>query len=90
MSKPAHFVYFLLLCAVTFLTGCAQYGAVTGAIRVNGAEVADKELDAAVYILCRGITVGAWVRRFGNNTEAAAAWKTICLDKAVITPAKES
>jgi hypothetical protein len=51
MNKPARFVYFWLLCAVTLLAGCAQYGAVTGAIRVNGAEIADKELDAAVYVL---------------------------------------
>jgi hypothetical protein len=77
--------------AVTFISGCAQYGAITGAVRTTGAEIADKELDAAVYVLCRGITVGAWVRRFGNNEEAANAWKVLCTsDVALTTPAKET
>jgi hypothetical protein len=76
-----------LIFAAILMSGCAQYGAVTGAIRTNGAEVADKEMDAAVYILCKGVTVGAWMRRFGSNDASANAWKTLCVEGAIATPA---
>jgi hypothetical protein len=75
-----------LIFAAILMSGCAQYGAVTGAIRTNGAEVADKEMEAAVYVLCKGVTVGAWVRRFGTNQASADAWKVLCVEQAVTTP----
>jgi hypothetical protein len=86
MNNSSHYVYCALLCAVTTLSGCAQYGALTGVINTQGANAADRQLDAAVFVLCRGITVGAWVRRFGNNEEASAAWKTLCADATSTTP----
>ena len=72
-----------VLCGLgPLLQGCASYTAFTGIVRTEGAIIADKEMDAAVFFLCKGSTIGAWVRRFGGNKQSADAWGVICADKS--------
>ena len=70
------------------LSGCAQYSALSNGIASVAADASDRQLDAAMFVVCRGITVGAWTRRFGKDEEAARAWKVMCIDRAVTTPGK--
>ena len=60
------------------LTGCAGFDTGRSLALDRGAEVADGAAQVAEDVLCRGITIGAWQRRYGQNEEAAAAWATLC------------
>ena len=73
----------LLLCLV--FTGCAELGIVRTAIDVRGQEVADRILADTEFVLCRGISVGAWVRRYGRDAALAEGWKTICGSELLLT-----
>jgi len=68
--------YFLLFTVLALtLTGCAQFSSLKGAIADRGAAVSDEARDTAEFVLCRGITVGAWLRAYGNEPEKAKAWQ---------------
>jgi hypothetical protein len=74
-----------VLAALLLTSGCAQYGAVTSAIRINGAETADNQLDLALYSACYPVTVGAWVRKYGRDPERAQAWQVLCFGAESLT-----
>lgn len=59
-------------------TGCAQLDIVRSAINIQGAQAADRILNDAEFVMCRGITIGAWTRKYGGDEQMAGAWKTIC------------
>lgn len=56
------------------LTGCAEIKFATD----KGAAAEDEALASATYVLCRVVSIGAWIRAYGNNAEKAAAWRTLC------------
>lgn len=68
------------------LFACTQLGAVKSVATDQIAGAADQALADSELILCRGITVGAWVRRYGNNPALAAAWQTLCGTPITQTP----
>lgn len=77
----------IIILLLVLLSGCAQYTAFTGIVRTEGAIIADKEMDAALFFLCKGATVGAWVRRFGDSKQSAEAWSVLCAIKSLAPPA---
>lgn len=71
------------------LAGCAQTDAARTAFVDQVASVSDDARLNAELVLCRGITVGAWIRAYGQDADRAAAWKTLCTQPIVEqTPAK--
>mgnify|MGYP001589570812 FL=1 len=75
---------FKMLFAVLLLsafTGCAG-------VATQGAAVSDDIRDTAEFALCKGITVGSWVRAYGNSPERAKAWRTLCSQTVSETPAR--
>lgn len=71
---------------VLLLAGCAQYDATKSAVIDTAAHVSDIALSDAELLLCRGISVGAWRRAYGQKPEKAAAWKILCADNLEVTP----
>ena len=72
---------------IILLSGCAQLGIVRAAVDARGQEIADRVLADTEFILCRGITIGAWGRRYGRDATLAEGWKTICgSDLLLATP----
>ena len=72
---------------IIWLTGCAQLGIVRAAVDARGQEISDRILADTEFVLCRGITIGAWVRRYGRDAALAEGWKTICgSDLLLATP----
>ena len=68
-----------------FLAGCGLTPtgqAVRVAIDEYGQKIADAELENIEFVLCRGITVGAFTRRYGTQPKKAEAWRTICSTEA--------
>ena len=78
----------LAIIIVWFTAGCAQLGIVRTAIDVKGQEAADRILADTEFVLCRGISVGAWVRRYGRDAALAEGWKTICGSDLLLTTPK--
>ena len=78
----------ILVMIIIWLTGCTQLSIVRTAIDVKGQEAADRILADTEFVMCRGISVGAWVRRFGRDPALAEAWKTICGSELLLTTPK--
>ena len=81
-------VTIILAFVILWFTGCAELGVVRTAIDVRGQEVADRILADTEFVLCRGISVGAWARRYGRDQILADAWKTICGSELLLTTPK--
>lgn len=56
------------------LSGCAYLNVAVG----KAADVEDKVNTDATFVICRAVSIGAWIRAYGNNAEKAAAWRTLC------------
>lgn len=78
-----------LVVLAVLLSGCASYVAVSRQGVDAAAAVADEARLAAEWQLCRAMTVGAWVRAYGNAPERARAWRTLCTEAIAETPAEE-
>lgn len=59
------------------LVGCA--GLPAQAID-RAARVQDEAATVAEVALCRGMSIGAWMRRYGTSAERARAWQVLCED----------
>ena len=75
--------------AALALTACTGFNIAQGLIADKGSAVADEVRDTAEFALCRGITVGAWVRAYGASPDRAQAWRTLCSQQVSETPAKK-
>jgi hypothetical protein len=69
------------------LPGCAQYTAGLTAGVDQYARVQDEAQHAAELLICRGISIGAWRRAYGEDPERAEAWRVLCADRPTATPA---
>lgn len=74
----------LILCAV-MLSGCAQLAPLTQ----RGADAYDQVRMGAEFTLCRAISVGAWVRAYGDSRDKAEAWRTLCNEPISQLPAPQ-
>lgn len=59
---------------VGLLTGCAAIEEK----KQRGADLADGALENAEWIICRGVSVGSVLRRYGTNLELMEAWRVLC------------
>ena len=72
----------MLALALLLLSGCS---ALSGLVS-KGAEGNDAAAQAAEVTICRGISIGAWVRNYGSDPAKAAAWKSLCSDQIEVLP----
>jgi len=68
----------LSVALAALLSGCASYGLAKTAIAVEGAKASDEARIASEWMLCQGITVGAWRRGYADNDTKATAWAVLC------------
>lgn len=66
-----------------FMSGCAQFqpvidNAINQAVAVNHAQYQVAEL-----ILCRGMSIGEWMRSIGPYPEKVDGWKAICVGGSI-------
>ena len=75
----------VVLVVALLLSGCGltpQGEAVRLAVAEYGATIADAELANLEWALCKGISVGAFTRRYGTQPKKAEAWRTLCSTEA--------
>lgn len=65
----------LLLVLVITLTGCQT------AVVNSVSTAADNTLESAEIVICRAATVGSVIRRYGQDSAKAAAWRELCIEK---------
>ncbi len=64
------------------LTGCAALSPTVD----KAADAYDQARLGAEFTMCRAISIGAWVRAYGNDAEKAQAWRTICHQQVTELP----
>jgi hypothetical protein len=72
----------LAILALALLTGCSTLTNIVSA----GAQANDAAAQAAEVTICRGISIGAWVRNYGSDPEKAKAWRELCQDQIEVLP----
>jgi uncharacterized protein YceK len=75
----------IVMIVVLLLAGCSSWNTMQSAASIQGAKVADEELETAEWGVCMAPTVGAWQRRYGNAPTKAEGWAKLC-SKPAITP----
>lgn len=72
----------IIVVALLTLAGCSTLGNFVDA----GAKANDAAAVSAETTICRGISIGAWVRHYGNDADKAKAWKVLCNDQIKAMP----
>lgn len=85
--KPA--ILASAIVAAISISGCAATHNIVTAAAASAANAEDIALIDIEYGLCNAISVGAWVRRYGQDQEKAAAWRTLCSKASNQTPRQE-
>jgi len=78
----------VLTVALMGLGGCAEYRAFKTGVADHGAQGAQEVRETAEWTICRAITVGEWVRAYGNNQDKASGWRALCGNQILETPAE--
>ena len=78
----------ILVVVIILFTGCTTLDIARTAIDVKGQQTANRVLADAEFVMCRGVSVGAWVRKYGRDAALAEAWKTLCGSELLITTPK--
>lgn len=71
-----------ILALVLALTGCSTLTNLVSA----GAKANDAAAESAEIAICRGISIGAWVRAYGSDPDKAKAWRVLCDDNIEVLP----
>lgn len=74
--------FVLILAAMLTLAGCSTLSGLVNA----GAKANDAAAVAAETTICRGISIGAWIRHYGGDADKAKAWKVLCNDQVKALP----
>ena len=70
----------------SLLPGCAELQVAKQAVADNDAKAADAELEVSEWGICNAATIGAWMRRYGNDPEKVEGWKRLCSKKVTEAP----
>ena len=72
----------LAVLALSTLAGCSTLSGLVDA----GAKANDAAAVSAEVAICRGISIGAWVRAYGSDPAKAKAWRVLCDERLEALP----
>lgn len=72
------FTLLAILAVLLTLTSCAEYDRASEHLKMEGARATDAFLETSEYGICSASTIGAIMRRYGSNPDAADAWQIFC------------
>lgn len=70
----------IVLTTIVLLTGCGSLQEVGENALVKGARINDSALVASEAVICRGASVGAILRKYGQDKTKARAWRDLCVE----------
>jgi hypothetical protein len=71
---------------LVMLAGCTSLDTFRAGIATQGADLNDRALVDAEWLICNAISVGAWRRAYGSNPDKAQAWRALCRTDVTQTP----
>lgn len=77
-------LFALIILFSLLASGCAEFSAVRSGVASHGANAADQALSTAEWGVCKGVTMGAWQRRYGNNPRKTMGWRDLCSESATL------
>ena len=66
-----------------FIAGCAQFQPAIDTAINQAASVNHAQYQVAELILCRGMSIGEWMRSIGPYPEKVDGWKAICVGGSI-------
>lgn len=65
------------------ISGCAQYQPAIDAAINQATSVNHTQYQVAELILCRGMSIGEWMRSIGPYPEKVNGWKSLCVGNSI-------
>ena len=76
----------LALALFAALSGCAAFDTAQLAVATQGAKANDEARETAEFVLCSGISVGAWRRAYASDPDRASGWAALCAQPKATPP----
>lgn len=73
----------LIIAVILYINGCAQFQTAIDTAINQAASVNHAQYQVAELILCRGISIGEWMRSIGPYPEKVDGWKAICVGSGI-------
>lgn len=64
---------------IFYMAGCAQFQPAIDTVIDQATSVNHVQYQVAELILCRGMSIGEWMRSIGPYPEKVDGWKAICV-----------
>lgn len=68
---------------IFYMAGCAQFQPAVDTVIDQATSVNHEQYQVAELILCRGISIGEWMRSIGPYPEKVDGWKAICVGGSI-------
>jgi len=75
-----------------YIAGCAQNQQIIDTAVEQAASVNHAQYQVAELILCRGMSIGEWMRSIGPHPEKVSGWQALCVGTSLPSsplPSKE-
>lgn len=69
----------------TALAGCAQFQPAIDTVINQATSVNHAQYQVAELILCRGMSIGEWMRSIGQYPEKVNGWRSLCVGDVLPT-----
>jgi len=69
----------LIIITTCIMQGCAQFQPAIDTVIDQATSVNHAQYQVAELILCRGMSIGEWMRSIGPYPEKVDGWKAICV-----------
>lgn len=73
----------LIIITTCIMQGCAQFQPAIDTAINQATSVNHAQYQVAELILCRGISIGEWMRSIGPYPEKVDGWKAICVGGSI-------
>lgn len=64
---------------ISVVSGCAQFQPAIDTAISQAASVNHAQYQVAELILCRGMSIGEWMRSIGQYPEKVNGWRSLCV-----------
>lgn len=73
----------LIIITACVMPGCAQFQPAIDTAINQATSVNHAQYQVAELILCRGISIGEWMRSIGPYPEKVNGWKSLCVGDSI-------
>lgn len=73
----------LIIITACIIPGCAQFQPAIDTAINQATSVNHAQYQVAELILCRGMSIGEWMRSIGSYPEKVNGWKSLCVGDSI-------